>query len=105
MFFTCRSMRIYCSSFLLASLLQDKHIIFYDIVNLFTIETISLIAGTLTTLSFVPQVIKTWRSKSAKGLSLGMFSIFCIGLILWLIYGIALSRSEERRVGKECRSR
>ena len=60
-------------------------------VNLFTIETIGLLAGAFTTLSFVPQVIKTWRSKSAKGLSLGMFSIFCVGLILWLIYGIALS--------------
>ncbi len=60
-------------------------------VQLFTIETIGLVAGTLTTLSFVPQVIKTWRSKSAKGLSLGMFSLFCIGLVLWLIYGFALS--------------
>lgn len=60
-------------------------------VSLFTIETIGIAAGTLTTLSFVPQVVKTWRTKSAQGLSLGMFSLFCIGLVLWLIYGIALS--------------
>ncbi len=49
---------------------------------------IGLIAATCTTISFLPQVIKTWKSKSAKDLSLGMFLIFCIGTLLWLIYGI-----------------
>jgi len=36
----------------------------------------------------LPQVIKTWKSRSAKDLSLGMFSFFCFGVLLWLIYGI-----------------
>lgn len=48
---------------------------------------IGVAAGALTTIAFLPQVIKTWRSRSAKGLSLGMFSIFCTGVSLWLVYG------------------
>jgi MtN3 and saliva related transmembrane protein len=47
-----------------------------------------LLAGTLTTLAFLPQVIKTWQSKSAKDISLGMFLTFCTGVLLWIIYGI-----------------
>lgn len=47
-------------------------------------------AGTLTTVAFVPQVIKTWRSRSAGDLSLGMFALFATGVLLWLLYGIAL---------------
>ena len=54
-----------------------------DYVNL-----IGSIAGTLTTISFMPQVIKTYKSKSAKDLSLGMFSLFCVGIVLWLVYGL-----------------
>lgn len=52
------------------------------------IEIIGLIAGVLTTTAFVPQVYKTWKSKSAEGLSLTMFLVFFVGIILWLIYGI-----------------
>jgi MtN3 and saliva related transmembrane protein len=55
------------------------------------VEVLGLVAGALTTLSFVPQVIKTWKSRSAKGLSLGMFAVMCAGLSLWLIYGIIVS--------------
>lgn len=47
-----------------------------------------LMAGLCTTIAFLPQVVKTWRSRSAKDLSLGMFAIFCLGVALWLIYGI-----------------
>jgi MtN3 and saliva related transmembrane protein len=54
------------------------------------IEVLGLLAGSLTTISFLPQVIKTWKSRSAKDLSLGMFSIFCFGTLLWLIYGILI---------------
>ncbi len=53
-----------------------------------SVTIIGLMAGTLTTISFFPQVIKTWRSKSAKDISLAMFLSFCIGVFLWLIYGI-----------------
>lgn len=55
------------------------------------VQTIGVIAGILTTIAFLPQVIKTWKSKSAKDLSLGMFSIFCTGVIFWLIYGILIN--------------
>lgn len=51
---------------------------------------LGLTAATLTTVAFVPQVLKTWRSKSAKDLSLGMYLIFTSGIILWLIYGILI---------------
>jgi MtN3 and saliva related transmembrane protein len=54
------------------------------------IELIGLVAGGLTTVSFLPQVIKTWKSKSAKDLSLVMFSLFCLGIVLWLIYGLLI---------------
>jgi len=49
---------------------------------------IGLAAGFCTTAAFLPQAIKTWKTKSAKDLSLGMYSIFCTGVVLWLIYGI-----------------
>ncbi len=52
------------------------------------IEVLGLTAGSCTTIAFLPQVIKTWKSRSAKDLSLGMFSFFCFGVLLWLIYGI-----------------
>jgi MtN3 and saliva related transmembrane protein len=53
-----------------------------------SIQLLGLFAGTLTTAAFLPQVIKTWKSRSAKDLSLGMFSLFCLGVMLWLVYGI-----------------
>lgn len=52
---------------------------------------IGLAAGFCTTAAFLPQVIKTWQSKSAKDLSLGMYLIFCTGVVLWLTYGILKS--------------
>lgn len=51
------------------------------------VTLLGLLAGTLTTISFLPQVIKTWTSKSAKDVSLGMFITFCLGVVLWIIYG------------------
>jgi MtN3 and saliva related transmembrane protein len=54
------------------------------------ITSIGIIAGMLTTLSFLPQVIKTWRERSAKDLSLSMFLAFCAGVFLWIIYGVCL---------------
>lgn len=49
---------------------------------------IGLTAGFCTTIAFLPQAIKTWKTKSAKDLSLGMYSVFCTGVLLWLIYGL-----------------
>jgi len=51
---------------------------------------IGILAGTLCTVSFVPQVVKIYRSKDAKSLSLWTFSIFLSGVFLWLIYGILI---------------
>jgi MtN3 and saliva related transmembrane protein len=53
-------------------------------------DIIGMIAGTLTTVSFVPQVIKTWKSRSAGDISFGMFLLFSLGVVLWLIYGLAI---------------
>jgi len=53
-------------------------------------EIIGLLAALLTTASFLPQVYKTWKSKSADSLSLTMYLVFFVGIILWLIYGIHL---------------
>jgi MtN3 and saliva related transmembrane protein len=56
-----------------------------------TFEIIGLIAATLTTWAYVPQVYKTWKSKSALSLSLTMYLTMFTGIILWLIYGIYLN--------------
>jgi MtN3 and saliva related transmembrane protein len=51
---------------------------------------LGLIAGALTTLAFIPQVIKIWKTKHATDISLGMFAIFSCGVLLWLFYGIEI---------------
>lgn len=53
-----------------------------------SITLIGLLAGSLTTIAFLPQVIQTWKTKSTKDISLGMFLTFCTGVLLWIIYGI-----------------
>ncbi len=45
-------------------------------------------AGMLTTVAFLPQVLKTYRSRSAKDISLAMYIIFSLGIALWLIHGL-----------------
>ncbi|AKG21072.1 SemiSWEET family sugar transporter [Calothrix sp. 336/3] len=58
-------------------------------MNLITI--IGLLAGTFTTMAFIPQMVKTWKTKSAKDLSLIMLITLNVGTLLWLIYGIAIN--------------
>ena len=53
-------------------------------------EIIGLVAAVLTTSAYVPQVYKTWKSKSAGNISLTMYVAMFIGIILWLVYGIHL---------------
>lgn len=55
------------------------------------IDTLGIVAGTLTTIAFLPQMWKTWQSKSAKDVSLIMLITFMSGLLLWLIYGFYLN--------------
>ena len=51
---------------------------------------IGLGAAFCTTIAFLPQAIKTWRTRSTEDISLGMFLTFSIGTLLWLIYGLLL---------------
>ena len=55
-----------------------------------TIEIVGLIAALLTTIAFLPQVVKTWKTKDVEGLSLSMYTIFLTGVLLWLAYGIMI---------------
>jgi MtN3 and saliva related transmembrane protein len=55
-----------------------------------SIDLLGLIAGTLTTIAFFPQLLKTWKSKSAKDVSLVMMITFSVGVSLWIVYGLAL---------------
>ena len=53
-----------------------------------TIALAGYLAGTLTTISFVPQVIRTWKLKETKDFSLAMLLLFAAGIFLWTLYGI-----------------
>ncbi len=55
-------------------------------MNTYTI--IGLLAATCTTFSFLPQAVKVIRTKQTKDLSLVMYSVFTLGVFLWLMYGI-----------------
>lgn len=52
------------------------------------VSLIGFAAGVLTTGAFLPQVIKPWRTRSTKDLSLPMWTALFIGIVLWVIYGI-----------------
>lgn len=52
---------------------------------------IGYIAAFLTTSAFLPQAIKTLKSKDTRGISLVMYSMFCTGVFLWLLYGIMIN--------------
>lgn len=53
------------------------------------IELIGIVAGLLTTVAYVPQVLKTWRTQQAGDLSLPML-LLNTGIVLWLLYGLLL---------------
>ena len=55
-----------------------------------TTTLLGLIAATMTTLSFVPQVIRTWKLKETRDISLSMFVMLAIGIILWTVYGFII---------------
>jgi MtN3 and saliva related transmembrane protein len=54
-------------------------------------ETIGYVAGTLTTISFIPQAWLSWKTRNTAGLSLGMYTIFTLGVALWLGYGLLIA--------------
>jgi len=56
------------------------------------IEIIGYCAAFLTTIAFLPQAIRSWRIKDLSGISLGMYSLFTVGVGLWLIYGLIIEK-------------
>ncbi len=52
------------------------------------IEAVGSAAAMCTTVSFLPQVVRTWRTRSVGDISLFMYLVLCIGLCLWLAYGL-----------------
>ncbi len=57
---------------------------------MFHIDIIGYLAALLTTFSFLVQAIQSWRTRDLSGISLGMYSMFTLGVALWLIYGIVI---------------
>jgi MtN3 and saliva related transmembrane protein len=54
------------------------------------VTIVGLAAAAITVFSLFPQLVKVWKTKSTKDISLGMFSLFCSGVFLWFVYGILL---------------
>lgn len=57
-------------------------------MNIDAIEILGLVAAVLTTSGFLPQIVKTWKTKDVSSLSLPMYLVLCTGMVLWLIYGV-----------------
>lgn len=55
------------------------------------IDIVGTLAAILTTASFVPQAWHTFRTRDVRGISLGMYSVFTVGVACWLVYGLLLS--------------
>lgn len=55
-----------------------------------SLEWLGYVAATCTTLSFVPQAVKTIRTRDTSGISLGMYVVFTFGIVCWFGYGIFL---------------
>jgi MtN3 and saliva related transmembrane protein len=53
-------------------------------------QIIGLMAGTITSITFIPQVIRIWKTRSAKDLSMVMMLLLIIGTSLWLSYGLMI---------------
>lgn len=56
------------------------------------IELLGYCAAFLTTVAFLPQVIRSWKTRDLSGISLGMYSLFTAGVGLWLIYGLIIEK-------------
>ena len=54
------------------------------------IDAIGSVAAVLTTASFVPQAWHSFKTRDVSGVSLGMYSVFTLGVALWLLYGVLL---------------
>ena len=54
------------------------------------IDLIGSVAAVLTTASFIPQAWHSFKTRDVSGISLGMYSVFTVGVALWLLYGVLL---------------
>jgi MtN3 and saliva related transmembrane protein len=52
------------------------------------VALLGLVAACCTTIAFVPQVVRIWRTRSTRDISLGMFVVLTVGMLLWLVYGL-----------------
>ncbi len=59
-------------------------------MNAGLIDLIGSAAAVLTTASFIPQAWHSFKTRDVSGISLGMYSVFTVGVALWLVYGILL---------------
>ncbi len=55
------------------------------------VAILGYVAGFMTAGSFLPQVVKTWKTKSTKDISLGMFVVYVVSTILWICYGFLIA--------------
>jgi MtN3 and saliva related transmembrane protein len=55
-----------------------------------SVELLGSLAALCTTISFLPQVVRTWRTRSVADISLPMYFVLCVGLVLWLVYGLCI---------------
>lgn len=55
-----------------------------------SLEWLGYVAATLTTVAFLPQTVKTLRTRDTSGISLGMYLVFTVGIVCWFGYGLYL---------------
>lgn len=54
------------------------------------VEALGLAAGFMTTCAFIPQVVRTYRSRSVADISLRMYILLCCGILMWIAYGLMI---------------
>lgn len=69
-------------------LILQKKILYPKINTMSALQLLGLAAGTITSITFLPQVIQIWKTKSAKDISMFMLMLLILGVSMWLTYGI-----------------
>ena len=64
---------------------------FMNMMNPFYSEAFGYLAAFLTTIAFLPQLIKTWRTKTAEDISTVMLITFLLGVSFWIVYAIQIN--------------
>ena len=55
-------------------------------------QALGFVAAALTTFAFIPQVLYCWKTRDTRSISLGMYACFCLGVLLWLVYGLMVQQ-------------